>query len=148
MSGLTENEILAKHEQSLKEAHRACQMLGKNADPDYIAPRGHLYGQLKRACMALEGSARQLAAFREDARWLKLGIFYAMVQRKNQAAFVGQRWGYFEKLQQLFTDGTARMNELRHAKTGKRGPILPARPSEFLLVPDHRVPWPNRGILQ
>lgn len=143
---LTENEILSKHTQALGEAHRACQNLGRNADPEYLAPRGHDYGNLSRALKALEGSARQMAHFRADARWLKLGIVYAKAMRGAQVKFVGQRWGYFNQLMALFELGVRRLDDLQNRKTGTSGPILPTRPaSEWLILPDHkpalRPPW-------
>lgn len=72
MGELTETEIVDRHRQALGEAHRACQRLGKNADDDYLAIRGPDYTALKEAVELLEGSARQMAHFRSDARWLKL----------------------------------------------------------------------------
>lgn len=144
---ISETEILDRHRQSLGEAHRACQRLGKNADPTYLAPRGHDYGNLKRALDTLEGSARQMAHFRADARWLKLGMLYAKARRAAQAKFVGQRWDYFGELMKLFELGHRRLEELQ-ARTGTHGPILPSRPSEWLHLPDHKVPWPNRGPMQ
>ena len=140
MGALTERDILDRHRQALGEAHRACQRLGKNADPLYLAPRGHDYGNLKRALEMLEGSARQMAHFREDARWLRLGIVYAKAMRSAQSKFIGQRWAYFNELTKLFALGHRRVEELQ-AKTGTQGPILPSRPSDWLVLPDHRVPW-------
>ena len=142
---LSENEIMDRHSQALGEARRACQRLGRNADPTYLAPRGHDYGNLKRALNALEGSARQMAHHRSDARWVKLGIIYARAMRAAQAKFVGQRWGYFNEMIKLFELGLRRMDELRNNKTGKAGPILPTRPTDWLILPDHKVPFPNRG---
>lgn len=145
---LSEREIIDRHTQALGEAHRACQRLGKNADPEYLAPRGHDYGNLKRALNALEGSARQMAHFREDARWLKLGVLYAKAMRTAQAKFVGQRWGAFNELMKLFENGQRSMADLRDRKTDTRGPILPQRASDWLILPDHKVPRPYRGPMQ
>lgn len=143
-SALTENEIIDRHQQALGEAHRACQRLGKNADPTHLAPRGHDYGNLKRALDALEGSSRQMAHFRADARWLKLGVLYAKTRRGAQRAFVAQRWAWFGALMPLFVNGQRSMVDLKDMKTGRASssPILPSRPSDWLVMPDHQVPMP------
>ena len=136
---LSESEILSKHEQSLGEARDACQKLGRNADPTYLAPRGHLYSQLRTALQHLEGSCRQLAAYRADARWLKLGILYGRAQRGAQSKFVRQNWGWFQQLMPLFENGMRSMRDLAEMRTGRlsRDPILPQNPSKWLNLPDH-----------
>lgn len=141
---LTETDILDRHKQALGEAHRAAQNLGRNADPSYLAPRGKHYGDLKRALTALEGSCRQMAAWRSDARWLKLGVIYAKAMRGAQAKFVGQRWSWFNELMALFVLGHNRLDELQTMKTGRlsSSPILPNNPSAWLHLPDHKVPMP------
>jgi hypothetical protein len=135
VSDLTEAEILDRHQDALGIAHRSCQSLGRNAADDYLAPRGQDYGELKEALELLEGSARQMAHFRADARWLKLGILYAKVMRKAQASFIAQRWNDFNKLMPLFVTGKRHLQDLQ-MKTGTRGPILPQRPSDWLIMPD------------
>jgi hypothetical protein len=149
VSGLTEREILDRHAQALGDADQACQRLGKNADPTYLAPRGHDYGNLKRALKALEGSARQMAHFRADTRWVKLGIVYARAQTQCQHKFAGQRWAYFNALRALFAMGHRRLEALRDNKTGARGPILPTQPTSWLILPDYRAPQapPWRGAV-
>lgn len=137
---LSESEIIAKHVQSLGEAREACQAIGRNADPEYVAPRGHWYVQLRKAMMALEGSARQMSHFRGDARWLKLGILYGKALRAAQAKFVGQNWRWFHDLQPLFENGLRSMADLRDMRTGRlsNSPILPANPSSWLVLPNHK----------
>lgn len=139
---LSELEILARHSDALGDADRACQHLGRNADPTYLAPRGHDYGNLKRALKALEGSARQMAHFRADTRWVKLGIVYARAQTQCQHKFVGQRWAYFNELRKLFELGQRRMAALRDSKTGTRGPILPTKDTSWLILDDYATPRP------
>ena len=144
MSALSENEILSRHKQALGEAHQAAQMLGKNADPEYLEPRSRHYGNLKRALNNLEGSCRQMAHWRGDARWLRLGVIYARAMRGAQAKFVGQRWAWFNELMSLFVLGQVRLDELQNMKTGRlsSSPILPSNPSAWLHLPDHKVPMP------
>lgn len=139
MSGLTEQDILSKHTQCLKEAKEACAQLFKNADPAYIFPRGHLYGQLRRAITALEGSCRQMSMFRSDARWTKLGFVYAKALRMAQTKFNAGDWLFFGKFGELFAQGLTRMDELATRKTGRSGIILPTDYS-FLHLPDHKTP--------
>ena len=140
MMPLTDGEVISRHAQSLREAHGACQKLGKNADPEYLAPRGHLYSELRAALNHLEGSCRQMAAFRDDARWLKLGVVYARAMRGAQKAFVGQRWNWFNQLMPLFVNGMRSMEDLKDMRTGKlsNSLILPANPSSWLNLPDHK----------
>lgn len=142
MSGLTQQEIMDKHIQCLKEGRDACQSLAKNADPEYIFPRGHLYGSLKRALKALEGTCRQMAAFRDDTRWTKLGFVYARAMRVAQVKFVRQDWLAFRQIAEIFEVGLKRMDELANAKTGKTGVILPKR-TDWLVLPDLKTPTPQ-----
>lgn len=143
---VTEQDVLDRHKQALGEAHRACQRLGKNADTDYLAPRGHDFQELKRALTRLEGSARQMAHLRSDARWIKLGVLYAKVMRTAQVKFVGQRWNAFNDLMEIFTTGSRRLEELQ-AKTGTTGPILPKRASDWLILPDYSPSVRPAGML-
>lgn len=146
MSGLSEIEIIDRHSQALGEARTACQMLARQVDPELIAPRGHHYVSLKEALNMLEGSCRQLAHYRSDARWLQLGIVYAKAMRTAQRAFVGQRWQDFGMMTALFERGQRNMADLKDRRTGKKGAILPSNPSSWLVLPDHRVPTPLRTV--
>lgn len=141
MSDLTELEILDRHRDALGLAHRACQRLGQNARDDYLAPRGQHYGELKEALELLEGSARQMAHFRADARWLKLGVLYAKTMRIAQVKFIGQKWNAFNQMMPLFVNGKKHLEDLQ-MKTGTRGPILPQNPSSWLVMPDLKIPMP------
>lgn len=148
MTALTEQDILQRFEQSFKEALDACDWLAKNADPMWLAPRGIWYRRLKTAMSELEGCARQMAAFRSDTRWLPLGIIYgAKASRLAQKYFVKMRWLKFRELRVLFEHGFHRAKEITESKTGTTGMILPKR-TDFLILPDHRVPYPNRGPMQ
>lgn len=148
---LTENEIADKHVDALGQARRACQYLGRNADPEYIGARGIHYGRLKDALDELEGSARQMATIRSDARWLRLGILYGgRIKRAAQQKFVGQKWQWFNDLMPLFENGMKQMADLRDTKTGvlSSQPILPSRPSDWLVLPDLKIPKaPSRHIV-
>jgi hypothetical protein len=136
-SALTENEILSRHKQALSEAKIACERLSRNADPEYIRPRGEWYASLRSALMALEGSARQMGHFRGDGRWFKLGVIYGKEMRYSQAKFVRQSWGWFGQRVQLFVLGQRNLDVLSEDRTGRLGPILPTRPSDWLVLPNH-----------
>ena len=134
---LTEADIISRHIYALKDAHEACRRLGLNADPDHLERRGRWYTELKAAAEILEGSCRQLAHWRSDARWLKLGIIYGRIARDMQPKYVGQRWAWFNKLLPLFAHGMASMQQLKDMRTGMPSstPILPNRASEWLSLP-------------
>lgn len=150
MSGLTEQEVLSKHKQSLSEARDSCLWLAKNQDPEYIAPRGRHYKNLKTALKELEGTCRQISMFRSDARWTKLGMVYAKAMLVAHKHFLAQRWSAFKQLSDLFIRGLVEMEELSTRKTGTVGPILPQNPSKWIIMPEvNPVPrlWTPQGRL-
>lgn len=134
----TEQELIDRHVSALKEAKDACQELGRNADPDYIAVRGPHYRKLREALNLVEGTCRQLCAFRDDTRWLPLGIHYAKVMRLVQRKFVEQKWSHFRKLAPMFDIGLRQMQDLKDRRTGRRGSILIENPAPLLWMPDHK----------
>lgn len=133
---LTEGEILDRFEQALGEADRACQTLERNADEEYLALRGMHYAALKRALGQLEGCARQMAAWRSDTRWLRVGVLYARITRSIQQKFVAQQWKWFGAVRPAFERGRKEMDILRHGRVGKVGAILPENPSSWLIMPE------------
>ncbi len=71
-------------------------------------------------------------------RWVRLQMIYARIVRSKQRKFVGQHWRWFKELTAVFELGHRHLADLRDQKTGKLGPILAARPSEFLVLPEPR----------
>lgn len=142
---LSEAEVLDRHQQALGEAHAACQRLGASADPDRIMLRQGQYAALQKALKHLEGSCRQMAHFRSDARWVRLDTLYARLIHASQAKFVGQDWAWFSKIMPVFERGLRSMNDLKDMRTGRltSQPILPANPSSWLVFPDYRPPGPQ-----
>ncbi len=134
MIRLTDAEILDRHRQALGEASRACQELGRFADPLLIGLKGGHYMALKSALDVLEGSARQIGQLRADARWVRLGAVYGRTRITIAPMYGRQAWVEFGKLRSLFDLGERRLGEL-DMKTGKLGAILPQRASEWLIMP-------------
>lgn len=139
MSELTEREIQDRCKQALGEARRECQWLATQQDYDNAAPRGRHYTALKRAIELAEGAARQMAQFREDARWVKFGAIIARSLPVIQHQYVAMRWAAFGTLALVFEKHLQSVEELNE-KTGRTGVILPARPSDFLIMPDWKAP--------
>lgn len=149
MSGLSEQEILSRHAQSLREARECCQQLAKNMDPMYLAPRGRLYRNLRKAVDELEGSCRQMCHWRADSRWLPLGIYYAKVNRTIQQLFKHRNWHGFRDITPIFENGLVKLEQLRTAKAGRSGVILPKR-TDWLVMPElkpHQSLWTPQGRL-
>lgn len=138
-TALTENEVLTKHQQSLGEADRACQELGRNADLEYFAPRGVHYRALTTAIKELEGTCRQMAAMRDDARWLRLGITYGKMLNLVQHKYGNHQWNFFNELRKFFVEqGVRNLAELKENRTARVGPILPHRASQWLQMPANK----------
>lgn len=135
MSDLTEQEIISKHIQSLKESKEMCLLLARNADPEKWAPRGWQYTKLKAALKALEGTCRQMAHYREDTRWIKLGIVYTKASLTVQVLMDKRLWGKFQQLTALFDKGMASMDDLANRRTGRSGMILPSTRTDWLVMP-------------
>lgn len=76
-----------------------------------------------------------MAHWREDARWLKLGIHYAKAAQVAQRLFVHMNWLGFREFGVLFENGQQRMDDLKNARTNRMGAILP-RNTDFLRMPE------------
>ncbi len=144
MSDLTEREILDRHRQSLFEARDHCLWLATQQRDDFAAPRGARYTKLRKNLKELEGSARQMAHFRGDARWIRLGTVYAKAMPIAQRNYIAQKWKTFGELVQIFEKGIRSCDEIANKKTGVSGLILPNRPADWLVMPDWQ---PYGGVL-
>lgn len=146
---LTEIEIFDCHQQALGEAREACQMLGRNADPEYINLRGNWYAKLKKALDMLEGSARQIGNLRSDARWLRFGIHYARIRIGAQAKYGAHQWAWFTQLIKVLEVDLRTLQELSQRRTGVNSsqPILPQNASHWLQMPEYRAPDPRRRLM-
>ncbi len=133
---LTENEILDRHVQSLREAKDHCLWLAAQQADGMTAPRGGRYVRLRKALDQLEGSCRQMAHFRGDARWIRLGVVYGRAMPLAQAKYIGQNWKAFGAMVAIFDKGLRSVDELATRKTGTMGAILPSRASDWLIFPE------------
>ncbi len=86
-----------------------------------------------------------MAHFREDARWLRLGVLYAKAMRAAQKHYIQMNWKAFSMMMALFEQGQRHLDDLDR-RTGKIGSILPQRPSDWLILPDHKVPTRQRFL--
>jgi hypothetical protein len=146
---LTEAEIIDRHIQALKEAKDACEKLIRNADPEFISPRGPHYKALRTALEHAEGCARQMNYHREDNRWLPLGFIYAKVMRLAQKYQVRQEWLKFGEFIPLFDLSLRRMQEILDIRTNRSGPIISRNPAAFINLKDHipEIRRPRRLIM-
>jgi hypothetical protein len=142
---LSEVEVVDKFLESLGEAAAACRALASQADPERAAPRGRHYVVLKVSLKAIEGCCRQMATFRSDARWLKLGAIYGRALLLCQPKFVGQNWAWFGKIPESLDYARKSLLDLKDQKTGVRSskPILPERASDWLIMPEIRPSLPG-----
>jgi hypothetical protein len=135
MTHLSESEVLDRHRQSLGEAKRACLALKRHADPNLLELKGPDYMALKKNLEMLETSARQIAHFRSDSRWIRLGAIYGRARIQVQGLYGNRKWLLFGELASLFDRGLVHLAEL-DKQTGVVGrPILPQRQSEWMWMP-------------
>lgn len=139
MGDLTEIEIFDCIRTNAKLAAEHCDDLAKQ-------PReGDTYDALRTELKLIEGACRQASAWRGDTRWLPIGL--AMEEAHTRAGdwlrgvkVAGMRvrlaerhnFECFTALAANLRSLAANMEKLRHAKTGRRGLILPdQQPAPF-----------------
>lgn len=151
MSDLTETEVIDRMRTSLREAIQA------SADLAVKSRKGPSYNKLREHLGLVEGACRQLAAFREDARWYNIGRLMAECHQKAGGWLRGWKdpktghrhhWRAGEK-NRLFLMLEANLKAidkaaetLRTAKTGRVGMILPVAPNtgrKITAVPGYNV---------
>lgn len=120
MGALTEVEIFSCLEENFRLAAQYCDDLAK------LPKKGPTYKNLREALKLLEGAARQAAYWRQDARWLQIGL---MMGEAHKRAGHWLRKHYpsplFKKLAQNLRMGQRAADRLRTARTGCIGTILP-----------------------
>lgn len=136
MSDLTENEVIDRLRTSLKEAIQA------SADLAVKSRKGPEYKKLREHLGLVEGSCRQLAVFRQDARWYPIAMLMGECHKKAGGWLRGwtdkdgnkRHWRIGEK-NKLFLMLEANLKAilymvdvLQTKRTGKVGMILPETP--------------------
>lgn len=116
----TEPQIFQRLSDSFKAAAEACDGLANEpkTGPNYLRLRRHL--------KLIEGAARQAAHWREDSRWLKVGVDVAHCHEMAGAWLRSHApRTYFTKLAAALRNLHKSTERLRTQATGQRGAILP-----------------------
>lgn len=132
MSDLTEQEVIDRMITSLREAMDASKALAIESR------KGANYNKLREHLGLIEGCCKQLAAFREDSRYLNLGLVMEECHKRAGSWLRGYRENGVRimiapgELNQMFVrlyinlEGILKgVDDMFKAKTGMRGPILP-----------------------
>jgi hypothetical protein len=121
MSDLTEAEIWACLKSNLKDAATHCEMLAT------VPKQSPIYSALRQELKLVEGACRQMAHWREDCRWLPVGICMEEAhQRIGNWIRMHNPRPYFRALAQNLRMAHAACESLATAATGRKGAILPA----------------------
>jgi hypothetical protein len=133
MSALTEPEIFSCLAENFKLAAQHCEDLAK------LPRKGPTYIKFRAELKLLEGACRQAAYWRQDARWLRIGLFMEEVHKRagdwlrGYKLPSGQRVTHregtihplFMKLADNLRAGQRQAENLRTRKTERTGMILP-----------------------
>ncbi len=120
MTDLTESEILDCLKTNLHAAIFHCAALAK------LPMRGPTYSALRQELKLAEGCCRQIAAWREDARWLRYGLLMEEAhQRSGNWLRSHAPRPLFVKLSEALAHLLKRCGELETKATGRVGMILP-----------------------
>lgn len=134
MGNLTEAEIFDCLSTNFRLAAEDCDKLAK------LPRKGPTYRSLRDKLELIEGACRQAAYFRQDSRWLQIGLFMAEAHKRagdwlrgikvpGQPVRVkiapGHMHPLFTKLAENLRAAQARADEFKTKATGKIGTILP-----------------------
>jgi hypothetical protein len=130
MGALTESEIFGCMYENLNLAAQHAVDLAK------LPAQGPTYSQFREEMLLVEGCCRQASAWREDTRWLQVGLVIAEALQRTGSWLRGYRVEgqmgkvfYSRDLYLMLADnlrGIARVIEgLQHNATGRVGMILP-----------------------
>jgi hypothetical protein len=137
MSDLTEQEIFDRMAQSLKIAAECCDTLAVSSR------KGPTYHRLREHLALIEGCCRQAAAWREDARWLPIGMLMSDCHKRagewlrglkdplsgqRTPTAKGQLNRAFVMLAENLRAILVGVDMLKTQKTATRGMILPGTP--------------------
>jgi hypothetical protein len=120
MGMLTEREIFGCLVENFRLAADNCQKL---AD---VPAAGMAYNDLRHQLLLIEGACRQASVWREDSRWLQIGLMMAEAHHRAGDWLRGhQSRKLFGMLADNLRAGLKKAEELRDKSTGKMGMILP-----------------------
>lgn len=133
MGDLTENEIMDCLRDNLRKAIQDCLTLAR------VPNQGPAYVRLRDEAELIEGACRQVAAWREDTRWLGIAFMIAIAKEKAGTWLRGyktpngikikladrHRFEMFNKLADNLRLLMVKVDEYQHKRTGKVGLILP-----------------------
>jgi hypothetical protein len=134
MGRLTEADIFECLSENFRLAAEDCEKLAR------LPKKGRAYTSLREKLELLEGACRQAAAWREDSRWLQIGLYMAEAHKRagdwlrgikvagspvRVKIAPGHMHPLFNKLAEHLRAAQARAEDFRTKATGKMGTILP-----------------------
>ena len=133
MGNLTEIEIFSCLSENFRLAAEDCDKLAK------LPRKGRSYSSLRDKLELLEGACRQAAVWRQDTRWLSIGMFMGECHKRAGEWLRGVKvpggprvklapghiHPLFMKLAENLRAAEARAEEFRTKATGRVGMILP-----------------------
>jgi hypothetical protein len=115
-----EQEIVSCLKENLKGAADDCDMLVR------LPAQGPTFVRLRERLKTVENCCRQVAHWREDTRWLPVGIMMEMVHQKSREWIVGHMpRPLFRKLGENLRMLEKAAEGLETRATGRMGMILP-----------------------
>lgn len=116
---LTEQEILNRLKESLKEAAVDADRLGNGE-------RGDIYPRFRENLRLVDGCCRQMSGWREDLRWSAFGVYMHELQPRVGRWIVEKQPGWkFKSVAEILRFALAQALGLETKKTGRVGMILP-----------------------
>lgn len=133
MGELTEREIFSCLSENFVLAAQHCEDLAR------LPRKGPSYHSLRGELRLIEGAARQAAYWRQDTRWLQIGLYveeahkraggwlrgYKLPSGERITIREGQLHPLFVKLAENLRAGHRKAEEFRTKATGRIGTILP-----------------------
>jgi len=143
MGALTETEIFDCMTANFRLAAQHCDEMAKTPK------RGTIYRKLRDELKLIEGAARQASAWRQDTRWLKIGLYMEECHKRAGDWLNKYKAADSQKLLiHLFTKLAAAIREtqvaadrLKLVKTGRIGMILPTPLAAPIRTQDRPFGW-------
>jgi hypothetical protein len=140
MGELTEREIFGCMAENFSKAAECCVKLAEEPK------MGPTYRQLRTSLKLIEGCCRQAAYWREDGRWLPMGL---VMEEAHKRAGYWLRYHHprplFLKLAENLRGAHKAAEMLKNMKTGTTGLILPNSYAPQQIV--QQIPQGNRPRL-